>query len=319
MNSITQATRPVLTILCPCFNEQGVVSAFFDQLRPVIESVSDRYHVKTIFLNNGSTDGTLDEILGLRMKWPDIYVITFSKNVGYQRSLDSGLRNTISDLYLFIDVDCEDPPALIPVFLEKYEQGYDIIYGERIDREEPEALKSARRYFYRLLKRLADDEILLDMAEFGMFTAEVRDAIISDQNSFPFIRSSISRVGFRRCGIPFKRQRRIGGQTHYNIMGMVIFAVAGILSASTLFLRLPIYILPFWILVLTGLMIAFLQTGAYWTAIVGLYVFAIYVGTALAFVSLYVARSYKNGLQRPSAFINRRDTYLEPAVAKANA
>ena len=203
---------PVLSILCPCFNEQGVITAFFAQLQPVIETISSRYHVRTIFLNNASTDGTLKEILDLRSKWPDIYVITFSRNVGYQRSLDSGLRNTDGDLFMFIDVDCEDPPALIPTFIEAYEQGHDIVYGERLDREEPAALKGTRKLFYRLLKKLADDEIILDMAEFGLFTAEVRQAIISDTNSFPFIRSSIGRVGFKRCAIPFKRDRRIAGR-----------------------------------------------------------------------------------------------------------
>jgi len=176
-----------------------------------------------------------------------------------------------------------------------------------------------RKYFYRILKGLADDEIILDMAEFALFTAEVREAIISDENSFPFIRSSISRVGFKRCAIPFKRRRRIAGETHYNILGMIVFAVAGILSASTFFLRLPIYILPFWIMALTGLTATFVLTEAHWAAVLCLYLFAVYVGTALAFACLYIARSYKNSLRRPTAFISRRDTYLEPAHQEAES
>jgi len=140
MNAGSERKRPILTVLCPCFNEQNVVTAFFKQLLPVIEVISEKYRVKTVFLNNGSTDGTLQEILRLRSLWPDIYVITFSRNVGYQRSLDCGLRNTHSDIFLFIDVDCEDPPTLIPVFLDKLETGFDIVYGERVDREEGAAL-----------------------------------------------------------------------------------------------------------------------------------------------------------------------------------
>jgi dolichol-phosphate mannosyltransferase len=303
--------KPVLTILCPCYNEQEIVGIFFEKLWPVIESVSNRYTVKTIFLNNCSTDATLEEILKIRRRWPNVYVITFSRNVGYQRSLDAGLRNSSGDLFVFIDVDCEDPPSLILEFLARYEDGYDIVYGERVDREEAKWLKAARRYFYRTLKSLADDEIILDMAEFGLFTAEVREAIIREENSFPFIRASIGRVGFKRQGIPFKRQERIGGRTHYNLFQMIVFAVAGILSVSTLVLRLPIYLLPFWLIALTVLLVIFLSTGAQWAAAVALYLGVTYVGATLAFASLYVARAYKNGLRRPAAFISSRYTHLD--------
>ncbi len=306
--------RQALTILCPCYNEEGVVSAFFDQLKPVIDQISDKYQANVVFLNNASEDGTLDEILALRAKHPNISVITFSRNVGYQCSLDSGLRSVDGDLFMFIDVDCEDPPSLIPEFLKKYEEGYDIVYGERVDRDEPKAIKRSRAYFYRILQRLADDDIILDMAEFGLFTAEVREAVISDENTFPFVRSSISRVGYKRFGIPFKRQQRIGGQTHYNILGMVIFAVAGILSASTLFLRLPTYILPFWLIAITALTATHLIYDAHWAFVTMVYLAFAYIGSALAMACLYTGRNYKNGLKRPTAFIRKRDTYLEPEV-----
>ena len=136
--------------------------------------------------------------------------------------------------------------ARIPLRLSpNFSRGMDKPCFIDVDREEPDWLKAARRYFYRILKGLADDEIILDMAEFGLFTAEVREAIICDENSFPFIRASIGRAGFRRYAVPFKRQQRVAGETHYNLFGMIVFGVAGILSASTLFLRLPIYLLPF--------------------------------------------------------------------------
>ena len=304
--------RVRLTILCPCYNEEAVIALFFNRLLPVIKQLSVKYDVQAVFLNNASTDSSLSQINSLREHWPHVYVVTFSRNVGYQRSVEGGLRNIDSDLYAIIDVDCEDPPELIPVFLEKFEQGFDIAYGERVDREESAPIKGARKLFYRVLRRLADEEIILDMAEFALFTREVRDAIVQDHDSFPFIRSSIGRVGFRRIGIPFKRQQRIGGRTHYNFVGMVVFAVAGLLSASTLVLRLPIYIFPFWLAILIVLGIWFASTGAGWAAVAALLLFAAYVGLTLAFMSLYVARSYKNGLFRPNAFIDRRMSRLPP-------
>jgi dolichol-phosphate mannosyltransferase len=236
-----------------------------------------------------------------------------SRNVGYHASLECGLRNAAGDLFVFIDVDCEDPPEMILDFVEKYEQGFDIAYGERVDREESKAIKGARKFFYRLLHAVADDEIILDMAEFSLFTREVRDAILDENTSFPFLRASIARVGFRRAAIPFKRQKRIAGTTHYNLLKMSIFAVAGILSASTLFLRLPIYLLPVWILTLLFLCVGYVSTHSPWIAVAAFLVFAGYLGGTMAFTAMYVARTYKNGLHRPNAFIDRSRSVLQPA------
>jgi len=112
---------------------------------------------------------------------------------------------------------------------------------------EAKLLMLGRKLFYRVLRMVADDEVVLDMAEFSLITREVRDAIVADRTSFPFIRASIGRVGFRRNGISYKRHPRVGGKTHFRPRGLVDFAVSGILASSTLFLRLPIFVLPFWL------------------------------------------------------------------------
>ena len=302
-----------LTILCPGNNEEHVIPLFFGRIRPVLEKLAERYAVHLLFLNNASTDQSVQQIEKIREAWPATYVITMSRNAGYHASLECGLRNATGDLFVFIDVDCEDPPEMILDFAEKHEQGYDIVYGERVDRHESSAMKGARKFFYRLLHALADEEILLDMAEFSLFTKEVRDAVLEENTSFPFLRASIARVGFRRAAIPFKRQKRIAGNTHYNLIRMSIFAVAGILSASTLFLRLPIYLLPFWLVTLLLLGMGYVATHSLWFVVAAFLVFAAYVGGAVAFTALYVARTYKNGLQRPNAFIDHSRSLLQPA------
>ncbi len=302
-----------LTIISPVYNEERVIPLFFGRMRPVLEKLSEHYTVHLLFLNNASTDQSAQQIEKIREAWPATYVITMSRNVGYHASLECGLRHATGDLFTFIDVDCEDPPEMILDFVEKHEQGYDIVYGERVDRHESSAMKGARKFFYRLLHALADEEILLDMAEFSLFTKEVRDAILDENTSFPVLRASIARVGFRRAAIPFKRQKRIAGNTHYNLIRMSIFAVAGILSASTLFLRLPIYLLPFWLVTLLLLGVGYVATHSLWFVVAAFLVFAAYVGGAVAFTALYVARTYKNGLQRPNAFIDHSRSILQPA------
>ncbi len=301
-----------LTIICPVYNEASVIPLFFARLSPVVKTLSARYRVDVLFLNNASTDSTFDAISGLRKENPFVYVISLSSNVGYQRSIECGLRNAKGDLITFIDVDCEDPPEMILQFVQGYEQGYDIVYGERVSRDENRIISWLRKLFYRIVYSIRDEDFILDMAEFALLTAEVRDAIIIDQSSFPFIRSSIARVGFKRIGIPYRRQRRIGGKTHYNFLQMTIFAVAGILAASTLVLRLPIYLFPFW-LVLTGVLgVIQIHTGSSWIFLLNVLLACAYLGGTVAFIALYVARTYKNGLGRPNYVIHKRYTHLQP-------
>lgn len=286
---------PHLTIICPVYNEEKVVPLFFERALQVIMELSARYQVDLLFLNNASTDGTYQVIENLRRSYAFVYVITLSSNVGYQRSLDCGLRNAKGDVITFIDVDCEDPPEMLLEFVKYYAQGYDLVYGERVDREENRLIKMLRNLFYHIVHRVADEDIILYMAEFSLITAEVRDAIVADHNSFPFIRSSIARVGFHRIGIPYKRDRRIEGETHYNLLGMTVFAIAGILSSSTLPLRVPIYLLPFWLLLTAVLGAEQIATNNPWLLLVNALSASAYIGGTAAFTALYVARTYKNG------------------------
>jgi glycosyltransferase involved in cell wall biosynthesis len=184
VNRMAALKTQQLSILCPVHNEELTIPLFYGRIRPVLERLAESYTVHLVFLDNASTDRSAEQIEKIRESWPATYVIAMSRNVGYHASLECGLRNATGDLFVFIDVDCEDPPEMVLEFMEKYEQGFDIAYGERVDRHESRAMKSARKFFYRLLHALADEEILLDMAEFSLFTREVRDAIL-DESRIP--------------------------------------------------------------------------------------------------------------------------------------
>ena len=306
--------RPVLAILVPVYNEEQVVPLFFGRMVPVLDQLQQAYRPQLVFLNNASNDGTLAAIEAVRGKFADTYVLTLSRNVGYQRSLEFGLRHCEADLFVFIDVDCEDPPEMILDFVARHRDGYDIVYGERVDRVEIASVKLMRKIFYRLLRATADEDIVLDMAEFSLMTAEVRDAIIEDRSSFPFLRASIGRVGFRRLGLPYRRHPRIAGTTHYNFWGMTTFAVGGLLSASTLLLRVVTYALPLWIAVMGGLAWFAGQGDAAASAALHFVGFA-YCGTALSFIAIYLARIYKNTLGRPNAFLDSSRSRPQPRQA----
>jgi dolichol-phosphate mannosyltransferase len=308
-----------LTVICSVYNEEQTIALFFERVAKVFAGLEGRYRTQLFFLDNGCTDRSLEVIRGLADAHPWVYVWVFSRNFGYQCAVDAGLRLCPGDLFVVIDVDCEDPPEMIPTFLAEHEKGYDIVYGERVDRPENAVLKAGRKLFYRLIRVVADDNFVLDMAEFGLITAEVRDAIVQDTNSFPFVRASIGRIGFRRKAIPYRRESRVAGRTHYNFAGLALFAIAGILSASTFPLRVATYLLPFLVAAMAALVVAGAAWDLAWTTPAICALGFAYCGYTLAATALYVARIYKNGLLRPNVIVRPQLCRLPADATPARA
>ena len=303
--------REKLTIVVPVYNDAECIPIFLSHLIPIRDQIKNKYETEILFLNNCSTDKTHGVISQSINTYPYIYEITMSKNVGYQKSIECGLRNSMGDLFVVIDVDGEDPPTMIWEFLKKYEEGYDLVYGIRSDRIESRIMKKARKYFYKITRAVADEEIILYMAEFSLFNNAVRSAIIDSSDSFPFLRSSLARVGFDRFGISYKRESRYAGETNYNLRKIFIFAVASVLSSTTLPLRIPVYtFLPFLIFnVIFGLNLFNLQPNAsVSTLLLGNF---LYFGFSICSICLYLARAYKNGLGIPNSYINYRKSKLQ--------
>jgi polyisoprenyl-phosphate glycosyltransferase len=310
---VNSAPLKTLSILCPAYNEETVIPLFMERMRPVLTNLAGRFDVRLVFLDNHSRDTSNSVIQKLASLERNVYVIRMSRNVGYQKSLEAGLRTVESDVYAFIDVDCEDPPEMLLRFAEAIEAGRDLVYGVRTDRPEPGHIKWMRKTFYRIIGRISDEDSLFLMAEFSMFTRELRDAAIAEINSFPFVRSNLARVGFDRLGLHYVREKRIAGRTNYNLLGMTIFAVAGMLASTTLPLRLPIYLLPLWMLLVTAFgVLAVVQSSAWW-ALAAFLLATGYIGTTIAYMALYVARTYKNSFARPNAHIQRKLSRLPPS------
>lgn len=300
--------RKAVSIICPVFNEEKCVPLFYERMRRVIDSLSGRYDFELIFANNRSSDGTLAQLTELRRKDSEIQILTLSRNFGYQASVQAGLSHASGDAIVVIDADCEDPPELLGEFIAKWQEGYDVVYGIRKDRDENWVVKNLRNLFYRLLRFSADMDIVLYMAEFALISSVVRDAIINNQNTFPFLRAEIGYVGFSRFGVEYRRQRRAAGQTHYNFFRMVAFGAAGLLTSSTFLLRLAVYAFPLLVLFnAAALLLGFFQTLVA--------VDLLYLAFLLTTQGVYLARIYKNGMGRPLFVLDPRDTHVSPAAA----
>jgi glycosyltransferase involved in cell wall biosynthesis len=306
---------PLVSVICPVFNEEDCIPLFFSRLKDVVQPLEGRYRFELIFTNNGSTDSSVARILEIREKHPWVQLITLSRNFGYHASLMSGLVNARGDLMVIIDVDCEDPPELIPVFLKGWEEGNDLVYGERTNRPEAWWLKGARKLFYRLTRSIADSDFILDMAEFSLFTRRVRDVLCSNRSTYPFLRNELAYAGFARKAIPFTRLQRVHGQTHYRLLSMTQFAITGILSSSTFPLRAAAYF---------GVPIGALDLTIAITRLVSPYprdltpfflLNLAFIVVALAFASIYIARIYKDGMARPRFIVDQNRTFLNGRIA----
>lgn len=302
----TTAAKPRVTIVCPVFNEEKAVPLFYERFTKAIAPVEDRVSIELLFMNNRSTDTTLDVVRGIQAKDPRVRVITFSRNFGYQASITAGMRHATGDAVGNIDVDCEDPPEMIPRFIDRWLAGVDVVYGLRDKREEFFLMHLGRKLFYRGTRRVADHEIILDMAEFFLVDKRVRDAALSTKSTFPFVRGQVGFVGFRREGIPYKRERRIIGETHYNLLGAARFGVAGILSSSTMPLRVLAYVGVTWFLLNIAAAVAVVMAGqAFGMSLAARVLSAIafvqlgWMTLAFGALGLYLARVYKDVLGLP--------------------
>jgi dolichol-phosphate mannosyltransferase len=305
-----RVTRKLVSILSPVFNEEPTVLPFYQRLVSALAPLADRYDFEILFSDNRSTDRTVERVLELRANDPRVQLLSLSRNFGYHHSIVAALRQARGDAMCVIDPDCEDPPEMIATFIGHWEEGFDVVYGVRDQRAEPFVLIWTRKLFYRVNKMIADSDIILDMAEFCLISADVRDAVVANHSTFPFVRAEIAHYGFTRKGIRYDRQRRIAGRSHYSLYGMWRFAVAGILSSTTVPLRIPLYLLP--PLVAVNLLGFWGEVSGRWPWGFELLVMTdlLYLAFGFAFLALYTARNYRNVVARPVAVVDWKRSAL---------
>jgi glycosyltransferase involved in cell wall biosynthesis len=297
-----------LTVIVPVHNEEANIDMFYERIFPVLSSLQVK-DWELLFMNNASTDGTLEKIYELRESEPRVKVITLTRNFGLQASLMAGLTSRQSDLYAIIDVDCEDPPELLGRFYQEIQGGADTAYGIRSTRDEAAWLTSFRGLFYWINQRIADFPVMLWMAEFVMITRTVRDAVVANKSAFPFVRSEIGYAGLKAVGIPYFRASRKHGLSHVNFRGMAEFAVGGFLSSSTFPLRVTLYVSALLLLLYMVVVLWFRMNLEHASQLAVLVGFA-YLLVVVPVLSLYLARTYKNTLARPLFLIDSKKTRL---------
>lgn len=231
----------MLSIICPFYNEQDAVDAFFERLMPVLEGAGEDCEI--VCINDGSQDETLARLLEAQRRYPDVRVVDLSRNYGKEAALTAGIDVARGDAVIPIDADLQDPPEVILHLLDKWREGYDVVLAKRTDRDSDSWLKrTTALLFYRLHNRIADVPIPENVGDFRLMDRMVVDAVRQLPERRRFMKGIFSWVGFRTAVVEYVRQPRSAGQSKFNGWRLWNFALEGLTAFSTLPLRVWSYL-----------------------------------------------------------------------------
>ena len=223
-----------LDIIVPVFNEESCIDETIKRLENVRENLNSELDVNIVFVNDGSKDETANIIATYGQNNKYVKLINFSRNFGHQIAVTAGLDNTNADYVAIIDADLQDPPELIIDMYNKTKDGYDIVYGKRLKRENETAFKKFTAFaFYRVLNYMCDIDIPKDTGDFRLMTKPVVDTLKNMPEHHRFIRGMVPWTGFKSTPIMFNRDERFAGETKYPLSKMLKLASNAIFSFST--------------------------------------------------------------------------------------
>jgi len=231
--------KKCISIVVPVFNESENLIPLLNKLNEIF---SDTYRYEVIFVDDGSTDDTMKQLLKIVANDKNVFYISFSRNFGHQNALKAGLDMAAGDCVITLDGDLQHPPTLIPTMLAYWEEGYDIVYTRRRDDKRLSFVKRVTSdCFGKVLKFLSGMPIEQGIADFRLLDRKVVDVLLSFQEPDLFLRGAIYWIGFRKYALEYKPDCRFSGQTKYSSAKMVRLAVQGITSFSVK----PLYVSVF--------------------------------------------------------------------------
>jgi glycosyltransferase involved in cell wall biosynthesis len=228
-----------LSLVVPIYNEEAVIDELHARLVRVIEPMRP---FEVICVNDGSVDRSADMLDALSAADPRFKALHFSRNFGHQAAVTAGLHAASGDCAVIIDADLQDPPELVGEMLEKWKQGFDVVYAKRRERAGDSRLKRGTAFlFYRLLRKLTEVEIPPDAGDFCLLDRKVIDVLNSMPERNRYVRGLRAWVGFRQTAVEFDRAERFAGETKYPVGRMISLAFDGVFSLSKAPLRLAIW------------------------------------------------------------------------------
>jgi polyisoprenyl-phosphate glycosyltransferase len=234
----TGAGKSLISLVVPVYNESEVLGAFYDRATRTLAGL-DRFDYEILFVDDGSSDDSYLQLTRYAAANPCVRVLKFSRNFGHQIAITAGIDHAHGDCVVIIDSDLQDPPEVIVSMIERWREGFEVVYGVRSDREGERAMKLlTATLFYRLLERVTPIKIPPNVGDFRLLSRRAVDQLKELREKDRFVRGLVSWIGFNQTGVAYSRDRRYAGVTKYPYARMIKFAFDGITSFSTAPLKL---------------------------------------------------------------------------------
>jgi len=231
----------LISLIVPVFNEEDAIEGFYARILEALEPLG--INLEVVFIDDGSSDGTRETLRNLNRRDQRVRVIGFTRNFGKEAALAAGIDHVRGDVVVPIDVDLQDPPELIPEFLERWREGYEVVYGVRADRTSDTRLKRAgAELFYRWFNRLAASPIPPNTGDFRLLDRRVVEALRRLPERNRFMKGLFAWVGYRSIGVPYRRETRAQGKSKFSFWRLWALAIDGVTGFSTLPLRVWTFI-----------------------------------------------------------------------------
>lgn len=331
---MTETLNPLLSVVVPCFNEEEVIHECHRRLSESMQDIGEPYEL--IFINDGSRDATPLLLQEIHQADPYVSVVMLSRNFGHQTAVSAGLANARGEAVIIIDADLQDPPEVIGEMVEVWKSGYEVVYGVRESREGETGFKLwTAKLFYRIISRMSDVEIPENAGDFRLMDRKALNALLAMPERHRLLRAMSSWVGFRQYALKYNRSARFAGSTKYPLKKMVSLALDGIVSFSTVPLRL-VSVVGFFVamVALVGILYSLgvrLFTHEWVRGWVTLFIAILFMGgvqmISLGVLGEYIGRIYTEMKQRPLYIVSQiltnkyssRDSKGRSAVASVRS
>ncbi|MFV0244798.1 MAG: glycosyltransferase family 2 protein [Qingshengfaniella sp.] len=234
-------THPDLSIVVPVFNEEDAIPIFLDTLRPILGTLGASWEI--IFIDDGSSDGSVDTIRHAAAADPSLRLVRLSRNFGKEAALTAGLDAATGAAVIPMDVDLQDPPELIADFVGLWRVGYDVVYGQRVARDSDTSTKRASAsLFYRVFNAVSAQKIEPNAGDFRLMSRAAVEATLRLRERNRFMKGLFAWVGFKTVAVPYSRPERSAGESKFSYWKLWNFALDGVTSFSTVPLRIWTYV-----------------------------------------------------------------------------
>ena len=316
--------KKLISIVTPCYNEEGNVEELQAQVKAVFDTLPN-YDYEHIFIDNASTDRTVEILKRMAADDPRIKIIVNARNFGFVRSCYYGLLQGYGDAVVLLLADLQDPPALIRDFITKWEDGYEVIFGTRTSSHESFVLFQVKRFYYYVLSRIADVQLTRNTTGFGLYDQRVIQQIRKIEDPYPYFKGLIAELGFSVATIPYKSEVRKRGVSSANFYMLYDYAMLGVTSHSRVPLRaatvlgflmsLLSIILAFAYLIAKLIFWDFLPTGMA-SLLVGVFLFSSIQLFFIGIIGEYLGLLHLRNLRRPVVLERERINFTSPSTVQ---